>query len=106
MSLTTLLTLVGMGCALVIVFRRRERKGTQILGVLALALGSLALGGERGWIPAPPSWHPAVTIPSVSVLVGLVLFVRLVEKSVALVLTFSALLQVLVATRVVDGLRG
>jgi hypothetical protein len=106
MPLTTLLSLLVMGCALVIVFRSGNQKAAQYLAILALALGGLTISVEKGWAPIPAGWHPAITVPALAALVGLVVFVRLQEKSFALVLVFAAALEVLVATNVVNDLRG
>ena len=106
MALTTLLSLAVMGCALVLIFQSLEEKGAQYLAILALTLGALALAVQEDWIPMPSRWHPLVTLPAVAALVGLIVFVKLADKSFALVLVFAAALQVLVGTGVVNGLRG
>ncbi|HET6204061.1 MAG TPA: hypothetical protein VFI25_14820 [Planctomycetota bacterium] len=106
MALTTFLSLLVMGCALVVVFRYPYDRGAQYLGVLALALGAAAVAVERRWLPFPAAWHPRFTLPAAAVVVGLLLFIRLQERSFALLLLFGASLQALVGANLVNELRG
>ncbi len=108
MALTTLLSLLVMGCALVLLFRGTDRsdRGGQYLAVLALALGAIAAAVEAGWLPVPPAWRPRLLAAAGTVVVGFLLLVRLRDRAFAFLLVFAAALDLLVAADVVKALHG
>ncbi|MGH7149780.1 MAG: hypothetical protein ACREIU_03730, partial [Planctomycetota bacterium] len=81
MALTTLLSLLVMGCALVLLFRGTDRsdRGGQYLAVLALACGGLAAAIEKGWLALPSAWRPGLLAAAAVMVVGFLLLVRLQE---------------------------
>jgi len=104
MDLVSFLHYVSIGAALIVIFRNFDERPSQYLAVICIALSALALCAAASLIPFPSSWRVEVLFPAAAGLLSLIIFVRIAEKSFALLLVALSTIQILVQTKVIQSL--
>ena len=104
MDLASFLHYALIGAGVVVIFRNFDERTSQYLAVICVALSALVLFAGAGYIPFPSSWRVEVVFPAAEGILGLIILVRIAERSFALLIVALAALQVLIQTRVIQSL--
>ena len=104
MILFSLLNYVLIAIGLILVFRHSSDRVSQYISIASIGFSSFLILGYEELISFPSRWNLNTVLPFGLALLGLILFVRLSEKSFPLLMAFIATLQILIATEFVKDL--
>ncbi|MBI3848285.1 MAG: hypothetical protein HY292_26925 [Planctomycetes bacterium] len=107
MDLLTFLAITVIVASLIVIFRGGDEKGAQYLAIGTLVVGVIELiyaGGRLTRFVSRLS-DAGLIVFCVGALLALILYVKLKEKSFAMVLVVAAALQILVELRVIESVR-
>lgn len=104
MDLFSFLSYAIMGCALIVIFRNSEDRASQFMGIFCIALSTLLLMVRADVIPFFSGWRIEIVFPAGIGVVGLIVMVRIEERSFALLMIALAALQILIATNYIQKL--
>jgi uncharacterized membrane protein len=107
MDLLTFLACVVIGASLVVIFREGGERSVQYLAIATLVVGVLELiyaGGRLARFLSRLS-DAGLVLFGIGVILALVLYVKMREKSFAMILVVASALQILVEFRVIESVR-
>ena len=107
MDLLTLLSLLVIGGSLVVIFRSGAEKGTQYIAIGALVVGVIELIYSWGRLTRIISRlsDTGLIVFGIGALLALILYVKMKEKSFAMLLIVASALQLLVELRLIESVR-
>ncbi len=107
MDLLTFLSAMVIGASLVLIFRGQDEKGAQYIAIGTLVIGVIELiyaGGRLTRFISRLS-DTGLIVFAIGAVLALILYVRMKEKSFAMVLVVASALQVLVELGVIHAIR-